>query len=135
MSSSSTHYRAVARAVERGWSQGHSRSADGDGVCAFQALVDAVGKLVIPDEILQEIDTELRRYPSYRLLRRSGERRVEEALWLWNDKFWRRKRTVVRLFHSLADQAQARELEAELNARAEELRIEPGSQEREFQPA
>jgi hypothetical protein len=96
MSSYGLQYRAAAKGVQKGWAKAYFH--DGDKVCIVQALLNATGLVK-----LQELDAQLMQYPSYRILRLSKSRPITECAWLWNDKLWRRKRTVVKVLNQLAE--------------------------------
>lgn len=100
MSSDSDVYWLAARIVDSGWLKGHDEK-DGS-CCLLQALIVASrtpkGE-ALPVRMQRELDNALAQFPYYRLLRHisPGGVSVMDLIMTWNDAWWRRKSTVVKL--------------------------------------
>jgi len=118
-----TYYRAAARAVGRGWLQRDWQN-DRGAVCMLAAVHKAmdldspVNRM--PLFILREIDSELRRLPSYcpttglkfkRLFALGSSRKLTNLIIDWNDSTDRTQKEVMGALNSLARRLERRDPE------------------------
>jgi hypothetical protein len=108
MSSNFKMYQNAAQDVQSGWMQGNYYDGDGNK-CLVKGVMNAMGmgryETVLPEAQISQIDRQLKRYPSYRMLRLAARWQgggVQGAIMSWNDLPWRRKRSVVRVLNSIA---------------------------------